>query len=79
VRRGAVGGLASSSNWAVLWLHGRGADISGTEKQDIALSLRFFKGMAERGVYFCDGGAGPRTAASPPGDGGTAKAIQARE
>ena len=27
-----------------------------TEKQDAALGLRFFKGMAERGVYFCDGG-----------------------
>lgn len=27
-----------------------------TEKQDTTLGLRFFKGMAERGVYFCDGG-----------------------
>ena len=27
-----------------------------TAKQDTALALRFFKGMAERGVYFCDGG-----------------------
>ncbi len=26
------------------------------EKQDAALGLRFFAGMAERGVYFCDGG-----------------------
>lgn len=30
-----------------------------TEKQDTALGLRFFKGMAERGVYFCDGGGKP--------------------
>lgn len=27
-----------------------------TERQDAALALRFFKGMADRGVYFCDGG-----------------------
>jgi len=27
-----------------------------TDKQDAALALRFFKGMTERGVYFCDGG-----------------------
>jgi glutamate-1-semialdehyde 2,1-aminomutase len=27
-----------------------------TERQDTALGLRFFQGMAERGVYFCDGG-----------------------
>jgi len=27
-----------------------------TEKQDPALALRYFQGMAERGVYFCDGG-----------------------
>ena len=26
-----------------------------TEKQDPALALRYFQGMAERGVYFCDG------------------------
>ena len=30
-----------------------------TDKQDTALALRFFKGMAERGVYFCDGGGKP--------------------
>ncbi len=30
-----------------------------TAKQDAALGLRFFKGMAERGVYFCDGGGKP--------------------
>jgi glutamate-1-semialdehyde 2,1-aminomutase len=27
-----------------------------TEKQDPALALQYFQGMAERGVYFCDGG-----------------------
>ncbi|MFI5339740.1 MAG: aspartate aminotransferase family protein [Candidatus Methylomirabilales bacterium] len=30
-----------------------------TAKQDAALALRFFKGMAERSVYFCDGGGKP--------------------
>lgn len=30
-----------------------------TERQDADLGLRFFKGMADRGVYFCDGGGKP--------------------
>jgi glutamate-1-semialdehyde 2,1-aminomutase len=30
-----------------------------TAKQDAALGLKFFAGMAERGVYFCDGGGKP--------------------
>jgi glutamate-1-semialdehyde 2,1-aminomutase len=30
-----------------------------TARQDTALALRFFRGMVERGVYFCDGGGKP--------------------
>jgi glutamate-1-semialdehyde 2,1-aminomutase len=30
-----------------------------TAKQDAALGLKFFAGMTERGVYFCDGGGKP--------------------
>lgn len=30
-----------------------------TERQDATLALRFFKGMADRAVYFCDGGGKP--------------------
>ncbi len=30
-----------------------------THRQDAELALRFFKGMAGRGVYFCDGGGKP--------------------
>jgi glutamate-1-semialdehyde 2,1-aminomutase len=30
-----------------------------TAKQDTALALRFFHGMMERGVYYCDGGGKP--------------------
>ena len=30
-----------------------------TAKQDTALAIRFFSGMMERGVYFCDGGGKP--------------------
>ena len=30
-----------------------------TAKQDVALGLKFFAGMTERGVYFCDGGGKP--------------------
>lgn len=34
-------------------------DYRDTVRQDTALSLRFFAGMAKRGVYFCDGGGKP--------------------
>ncbi len=30
-----------------------------TARQDAGLALRFFTGMIERGVYFCDGGGNP--------------------
>jgi glutamate-1-semialdehyde aminotransferase len=30
-----------------------------TARQDANLALRFFRGMVERGVYFCEGGGKP--------------------
>ncbi|HSD50574.1 MAG TPA: aspartate aminotransferase family protein, partial [Candidatus Methylomirabilis sp.] len=34
-------------------------DYRDTARQDAALALRYFRGMLERGVYFCDAGGKP--------------------
>ena len=44
---------------ALFRLLGEVRSYPDTAKQDAALGLKFFAGMTERGVYFCDGGGKP--------------------